>query len=135
MKVLQFTLGHNSLGRVGFCAPENSIIYTGTHDNNTTVGWLTEDLDDRNRVAVRHWLGAGDDADMKDLCNELIKKAYSSEARTAMVPVWDVLGLPASDRMNTPGTAENNWTWRMEDGCLTKEHALELNKLVKKFNR
>ncbi len=135
MKVLQFTLGFNSAGRVGFCAPENSIIYTGTHDNNTTVGWLTEDLDDRNREAVRHWLGASDSADMKELCNELIKKAYASEARAAMVPVWDILGLPASERMNTPGTAENNWTWRMEEGCLTKKHALELNNLVKQFDR
>ncbi|MBL8258567.1 MAG: 4-alpha-glucanotransferase [Candidatus Competibacteraceae bacterium] len=108
MKVLHFAFGgdaenlylphHHAL---------NSVVYTGTHDNNTTLGWL-EELDEATRNHAFEYLG-GDPARMPEL---LVRTALASVARLAVVPLQDVLALGGSDRMNQPGVAEGNWRWR-----------------------
>lgn len=134
MKVLQFELYFNDMQRMGFCAPENSIVYTGTHDNNTTVGWFQDNLDTRNREAVAHLLDCPVD-NPEEACRRLVGMAYASRARLAMVPVQDILALDGKSRMNLPGTAVANWKWRLESGQLTTAHAEWLRGLGEKYHR
>jgi 4-alpha-glucanotransferase len=86
---------------------ENAVVYTGTHDNDTTLGWYAS-LDDNTRRYMREVLG-DTHAPMPD---GLIQAALASPARLAMLPMQDLLGLDSSARMNSPGTASGNWTWR-----------------------
>ncbi len=134
MKVLHFELHFNDMQRMGFCAPENSIVYTGTHDNNTTVGWFQEDLDTRNAEAVAHYLDcpAGNAG---EICRRLVEMAYASPARLAMVPVQDILALDGQNRMNLPGTVGTNWKWCLEPGQLTEAHAQWLRGLCEQYRR
>lgn len=134
MKVLHFELHFNDQKRIAFVAPENSLIYTGTHDNNTTVGWLTEDADFQTRSAVAAMLGK-EKASNEELCQALIEYAYASPARIAIVPVWDLLSLDGQNRMNLPGTTGGNWCWRMLPGALTDTKAEEIRQLTEKYNR
>ena len=108
MKVLHFAFGgeadnpylpHNHI--------PNSVVYTGTHDNNTTLGWFTE-LDEQTRAHLFDYLG-GEPERMLEL---LVRTAFASVARLAVVPMQDVLELGDKDRMNRPGVAEGNWRWR-----------------------
>ncbi|MDS4070289.1 MAG: 4-alpha-glucanotransferase [Candidatus Competibacter sp.] len=108
MKVLHFAFGG---GADNPYLPHhhipNSVVYTGTHDNNTTVGWF-EELDERSRAHVFDYLG-GRPEQMPEL---LMRAAFASVARLAVVPMQDVLSLGGEDRMNMPGVAEGNWRWR-----------------------
>ncbi len=88
---------------------ENAVVYTGTHDNDTTVGWYSS-LDPQSRDRVRQVLG---DDRMPDA---LIRAACESPARLAIIPMQDLLGLGSEARMNTPGTTSGNWRWRFEWG-------------------
>ncbi|MCB1057958.1 MAG: 4-alpha-glucanotransferase [Acidobacteria bacterium] len=116
MHVLQFGLTDPE----SIHAPHNhvrrAVVYTGTHDNDTTVGWY-ESLDRRERREVRRYTGSTS----KTMHWALIRLAYTSVAETAVVPVQDVLGLGAEARMNTPGVADGNWGWRYEESSY--EHA------------
>ena len=134
MKVLQFELHFNDRQRVNYVEPENSLVYTGTHDNNTTVGWLDEDADVETREAVINMLGLTD-CTGKDICEAMIERAYASKARIAIVPTWDILALDGNNRMNLPGTSGGNWSWRMLPGALTAAKANQLAALVDKYNR
>jgi 4-alpha-glucanotransferase len=108
MKVLQFAfaggaddpyLPHNY--------PRNAVVYTGTHDNDTTAGWYAQ-APERERDFVRRYLGR-DDA---NVAWELWRAASASVADLAVAPLQDLLGLGSAARMNTPGVAAGNWGWR-----------------------
>ena len=87
---------------------EHAVVYTGTHDNDTTLGWF-QALDEPTRDAVRSALdGTG------DMPADLVRAAYASPARLAVIPMQDLLGLGSEARMNVPGTVEGNWRWRFE---------------------
>ncbi|WP_425059569.1 hypothetical protein SCACP_01600 [Sporomusa carbonis] len=129
MKVLQFSFGD------GWTAPDfphntgyNTIAYTGTHDNDTLLGWYQK-LDSAEphvkRVILEHLqrLKLGDDMSDTGVCEQLIRLAYLSRANTVIVPLQDVLGLGSEARMNTPGTVGGNWNWRLKPGMLTPEIA------------
>jgi 4-alpha-glucanotransferase len=92
---------------------EHAVVYTGTHDNDTTAGWV------RDRSAA--W--------------RFIELAYSSPAALAIVPAQDVLALGSEARMNTPGRMEGNWGWRLRRGQLTSEHAARLRELTERHGR
>ena len=134
MKVLHFMLHVNDMHRVGATTPENSIVYTGTHDNNTTVGWFTQDIDDRTAASVADLLRV-DRKDAQGVCRRLIAYAYAEDARYAIVPMQDVLGLDAQSRMNTPGTVGINWKWCLKDTMLSEESAAWLKSLCEKYHR
>ena len=134
MKVLQFELFFNEQHRMGFAAPENSIIYTGTHDNNTTVGWYTGDIDDADADAIAAMLRA-DAGDAPQICRHLVEFAYASNARMAIVPMQDVLQKDSRCRMNMPGTVGRSWKWRLRPGMLRKEDAAWLKELCVKYQR
>ena len=132
MKILHFDL--DAEGEVPLCAPKNSVLYTGTHDNNTTVGWLTEDLAPRARDAVRKALMRTVGSETSD-ARLAIRFAYASNADTVIVPMQDVLELGGTARMNLPGTIEGNWSWRMPKGSLTQERAAFLKSLTNEYDR
>jgi 4-alpha-glucanotransferase len=112
MKVLQFAFNGDAANpylpeRHG----EQSVVYTGTHDNDTTVGWWAQ-ADAATRERVRSRLPVPDEA----MPWGLIRLALSSTARLAVVPAQDLLGLDSRSRMNTPGTDEGNWGWQAPGG-------------------
>jgi 4-alpha-glucanotransferase len=88
---------------------ERAVVYTGTHDNDTTLGWYAS-LDEATRARVSTMLG-GAATVMPDA---LIDAAYASPAKLAVIPMQDLLGLGSDARMNTPGTVEGNWRWRFD---------------------
>ena len=134
MKVMQFMLNFNEMHRLGFVAPENSIVYTGTHDNNTTVGWYNEDIDEELRTALAAWLGA-DRTRPEEVCRKMVTAAYASDARMAIMPMQDVLALGSAHRMNMPGTLGANWKWRMRSGMASERIADWLRSLCLHYRR
>lgn len=111
MLILQFAWGDMS-GEARFL-PHNhrphSIVYTGTHDNNTTNGWwFTDEIDD----VIRRHVSAYIDRRVVEPNWELIRLAMMSVAHTAVIPLQDIFGLHEDARMNTPGVEAGNWTWR-----------------------
>ena len=121
MKVLQFEVSDDD-----FCINDienNCVCYTGTHDNDTTVGWFHGSPDDnRSEMEIRRTRDqvidiTGGQADT--IHNDLIKLAFSSAARLSIAPMQDYLGLGSEARLNTPGTSTNNWRWRVEAEQLT----------------
>ncbi|MBR5909482.1 MAG: 4-alpha-glucanotransferase, partial [Schwartzia sp.] len=141
MKVIEFECLGNGTPRAGVAAPENCVIYTGTHDNNTAAGWYLDDLGYEDRAKVAAWLGvmpeleSGAEETAKKVAEKLVEAAYASEARLAVVPVQDILALNGRHRMNLPGTPEGNWSWRVKAGKLNDTAAERLLALVKKYGR
>jgi 4-alpha-glucanotransferase len=118
MRVLQFGLaGGPESGHRAENVPEHSLVYTGTHDNDTTRGWF-EALPRRLRQATG--------LDPREPNWGLIELALGSRARLAIVPAQDVLGLGSEARMNHPGKRAGNWSWRLRRGGLTDELAARL---------
>ena len=108
MKVLQFAFdGEADNPYLPERHGEESVVYTGTHDNDTTVGWWAEE-DEETHALVRAQVPVPDEP----MPWALIRLAMSSTARLAVVPAQDLLGLGSESRMNTPGTDEGNWAWR-----------------------
>jgi 4-alpha-glucanotransferase len=105
---------------------ENGVVYTGTHDNDTAVGWW------RSLSPARRRETGLDEAEPNW---SLIELALSSRARLAIVPLQDVLGLGSEARMNTPGTDSGNWRWRLKGGRMTEEHAARLRSLTEASGR
>ena len=134
MKVLQFELHFNENGRINFVEPEDCIVYTSTHDNNTMVGWLKENASRAEVEAIANMLGAAGSLP-EELDSRLIEHAYASDARMVIIALQDILQLDGSCRMNVPGVAEGNWGWRMLPGCLKQYKASWLKALAEKYNR
>jgi len=128
MKILQYAFGGDARNRdLPHNYTSNSIVYTGTHDNDTVAGWyvsapeeVKEHLKEYLQVPALevHW--------------DLIRTAMASVSNIAIIPVQDLLGLGSDSRMNVPGTDIGNWEWRLEDGTLNNEienRLLELSRL------
>lgn len=134
MKVLHFAFAENM--PVSEYIPHNYtgnfIAYTGTHDNNTTRGWYRKDLNKDGRKRLQQY--AGMTVNERNVHIVLSRMAYASVAKTAILPMQDVLGLSESARMNMPASAKNNWLWRMQPGKLMKEEKMLLE-LTRLFNR
>ena len=109
---------------------QRSVVYTGTHDNDTTLGWWQQ-LDEQTRDQVRSCLPEPDE----EMPWALVRLALGSRARLAVVPAQDLLGLGSESRMNTPGTAEGNWTWRAPAGAFDGDLAARLRALVVSADR
>jgi 4-alpha-glucanotransferase len=94
---------------------EQSVVYTGTHDNDTSAGWFSS-IDEPHRRYVRELLGISDDSKFP---MRFIECAYSTPADLCVIPMQDVLGLDSSARMNTPGKMEGNWLWMMSPDMIS----------------
>jgi 4-alpha-glucanotransferase len=109
---------------------DNFVVYTGTHDNDTTLGWLNSVKDDE-LIMVEKYIGS---IDKKGLANT-VEMALSSVAKIAIIPLPDILELDGGSRMNVPGTADGNWGWRFDWPQLTSIQKKFLRELTEKYNR
>lgn len=130
MKVLQFAfsdevgnthLPHNYSG--------DFVAYTGTHDNDTTKGWI-DSLSKQEKEQIQDYMGTGNLSSW-----DFIRKAEESVARIAIVPMQDILGLGTAARMNKPGTVKGNWLWRMSPAQLKRADGSRLYKMTLLFGR
>ncbi len=132
MKVLTFAFGGSEDNmHLPQNIPENTAYYTGTHDNNTALGWAMAASDEELAFAKKK-IGF---AKREDAPWALIRALFESKARYAMVPMQDLLELPAWATMNHPGILGGNWQWRMKPGAATHEIAARLKDLNEKSNR
>ncbi len=134
MKVLQFAFGPD-MPRSDYIPHnygQNFFVYTGTHDNNTIRGWFNE-LDDATRNRLERYVGRPLSA--AEVHIELGRMAYASVAKTAILPLQDVLALDAQSRMNIPASGENNWAWRLLPGQLTGADEDRLRQWTILYNR
>ncbi len=132
MKILQFAfdsreesdyLPHNYTA--------NSVVYTGTHDNDTVLGWY-EALNRRDKAFAKRYLHIRSN---KDVQWEFIRSAMSSVSDTCIIPMQDYLGLGAEARINVPSTLGTNWKWRMLPDAFSDELAERIRKMTKLYGR
>ena len=109
----------------------NCVVYTGTHDNDTLVGWFQKAKEEDRQFARDYLNSRADD----EIHWDAIRGAWSSVACMAISPVQDFLGLGSEARINTPGVASGNWQWRLKHGVLTNELAEKIAKLTKIYSR
>ncbi|MDD5382897.1 MAG: 4-alpha-glucanotransferase [Candidatus Margulisbacteria bacterium] len=112
---------------------ENCVVYTGTHDNNTTKGWFENETNGRDRERISHCLGHG--AAVDNIHWELVTLAMKSIAKMAVFPMQDILGLGAEARMNVPGVPGGNWEWRLLPSQLSSQLIEKLLGLTKSSSR
>ena len=110
---------------------KNCVVYTGTHDNDTLVGWFQKAKEEDRQFARDYLNSRADD----EIHWDAIRGAWSSVACMAISPVQDFLGLGSEARINTPGVASGNWQWRLKQGVLTNELAERIAKLTKIYSR
>ncbi|MES9830754.1 MAG: 4-alpha-glucanotransferase [Candidatus Thiodiazotropha sp. DIVDIV] len=131
MKILQFAFsGGPDNPYLPFHHTQDSVVYTGTHDNDTTLGWYKE-LDDASREFVDDYLGKP----REPMPWPLIRSALASRANLAILPFQDILGLDGEHRMNTPGTTEGNWGWRFEWDMIKPETESRLRHRLQMYGR
>lgn len=119
MRVMQFAFGGaGDNPHLPHMHERDSVVYTGTHDNDTTLGWFST-LDGESLRRVEFFLRLTPGA----MPEALIRGALGSVGRLAVIPAQDILKLGSEARLNTPGTAQGNWSWRLPAGSLTHELA------------
>ncbi len=117
MKILQFAFDSNEENDfLPHRYPANCVVYTGTHDNDTSRGWFASASDGDGRIALDYL-----ETDGSDFAWDLIRAAWHSRADWAVAPAQDFLDLPSSARMNTPSTASGNWSWRLQADAMNAE--------------
>ena len=128
MRVLQFAFGgEGDNPHLPHMHEHDSVVYTGTHDNDTTLGWYRS-LDEETRRRVDTMLGVGSGS----MPEALVREALGSVGQLAIIPVQDLLELGSEARLNTPGTVHGNWSWRLPAGALTPrlaQHFAQLNSM------
>ena len=137
MKVIQFAFDAADKGGANEYLPHNynnnCVVYTGTHDNETIAGWFAG-LDKATKDHVRVYL-SDEATPLKKVYKKLIHLALRCAAKDCIVPIQDWMGLDNSARMNTPGTVENNWSWRLLPGQITEELGQEMLIATKRYGR
>jgi 4-alpha-glucanotransferase len=111
----------------------NTVVYTGTHDNNTTRGWFDELPDDRRQNLWRYLKRPGGAA--SEAAAALVRLAWSSTAALSLAPLQDLLNLGAEARMNVPGRADGNWRWRCTEEMLSPAAFQWLRDVTETSNR
>lgn len=135
MKVLQFAFGEDmpQSDYIPHNYTKNFLVYTGTHDNNTTIGWFKTEADEETRSRLQQYVARNLSED--DIHLILARLAYGSVASIAILPIQDVLGLDETARMNVPSSAENNWAWRLLPGQINQGTERQLQEWTKTYNR
>jgi 4-alpha-glucanotransferase len=142
MRILQFAFGSDTKNMdLPHNYEQNIVAYTGTHDNDTTVGWFssvagegstrTAKQIEREREFCLEYLKT----DGQEIHWDFIRALLASVANTAIVPLQDLLGLGTEARMNLPNTTAGNWSWRLKPNALTNEIAARLRKLTEVYGR
>jgi len=130
MRVLQFGFDLHDGEHAPHRLTRDIVVYTGTHDNDTTRGWFAA-LDPATKARVLDYLGGTAD----EVSWSMIRTAYTSVADLAIVPLQDVLDLGSEARMNVPGVARGNWSWRAPSDAFTPERAHRLRRLAEDTER
>ena len=137
MKVLEFAFDSRDSGCANDYLPhnyiENSVAYTGTHDNETIVGWLSS-ITKEEKEAVRKYL-CDDYTPNKWLYKPLVGLVMRSRSNLCIIPMQDWLGYDNKCRMNKPSTVGINWMWRLKEEALTKELQDEIYDMTRRFGR
>jgi len=130
--VLQFAFNpHDRSTFVPYRHRADLVVYTGTHDNNTTLGWYLGEATDAERDYLHRYLGT----DGREIHWDLIRAALASVAALAVIPHQDLAGLGSDCRMNTPSTAEGNWRFRLTEWMLGEKSQRRLADLVWLYGR
>jgi 4-alpha-glucanotransferase len=135
MKVLQFAF--NDAREKSIHLPHNyvsnSIVYTGTHDNNTTRGWFENELDDFYRKKVGKYINK--EVTGETVQEEFIRLAYGSIGSIVIIPLQDILGADHTERFNNPGGSKDSWKWKLESMARVWEKKDYLVSFVKTYWR
>ncbi|MDD2233489.1 MAG: bifunctional glycogen debranching protein GlgX/4-alpha-glucanotransferase [Desulfitobacteriaceae bacterium] len=133
MKILQFTSLEECLAE----KDNNFVYYTGTHDNDTLLGWIKtkSNMINEDKQTNKNLTEPEENAKLKTVCRKLMEDLYMSPAAWAILPMQDILCLDTDSRMNIPGTIENNWKWQMTESMLTGEVKTWLRNLALKSGR
>ena len=131
MKILQFAYSSDASNEnLPHNYTSNFIAYTGTHDNDTSLGWFNSIDKKERRFLHKYIAGKG-----KQFVENFIETVWASAAHTAIIPMQDVLGLDTDARMNTPGIAGGNWDWRFTWAQVRNNHKFFLKRITEKYNR
>lgn len=134
MKVLQFAFdSREESDYLPHNYDHNCVVYTGTHDNDTVLGWYAV-LEKADKAFCDRYLNLAN-CNGKDLQWEFIRAALASVADLAVIPMQDYLGLGSEARINTPSTLGGNWEWRMKQGSFTKELAEKMKSMTRLYGR
>ena len=134
MKILQFAFDSdcNNLYLPHNYSDKNCLVYTGTHDNNTTLGWYMDpSASEESKNNVKRYANSGG----QQIHWDFIRLAFSSVAATAIIPMQDLLGFGGDCRMNFPGTVEGNWVWRCAERFISHEVGKKLLKETQFYGR
>jgi malto-oligosyltrehalose synthase/4-alpha-glucanotransferase len=138
MKVLQFAFADDAADSIH--APHNflnqhAVVYTGTHDNNTILGWYKNDISKADKERISAYVGHK--VSKQNIHKVMIRLAYSSVASLAIIPMQDILAKSTKARMNTPASVNQNWLWRLKPGSLAITTSLKnkLFEMVKLYAR
>ncbi len=137
MQILQFGFDgteHNNVPPDEYTT-DNCVVYTGTHDNNTSLGWYNEDATKSDREHFQQYIQDYLDQEHDSIAWNFIELAWSSRAKIAFAPLQDVLSLDSQARFNVPGTLGGNWEWKYRVEMLTEERKEKLKDLTIKHNR
>jgi 4-alpha-glucanotransferase len=143
IKVLQFAFGTDTHADtfLPHNYPRRAVVFTGTHDNDTVVGWFRDEgggspsrsaaeMEVEREYALRYLASEG-----REIHWDMMRAAHASVANLAIFPVQDLLGLDSETRMNRPATESGNWTWRLPEGALTLELAKRLALMTHTYGR
>ncbi|MEX2565495.1 MAG: 4-alpha-glucanotransferase [Cyclobacteriaceae bacterium] len=134
MKVLQFAFGEG-IGENPYILhnhSKNSVVFTGTHDNNTTLGWFHNSSREERRNFYDY---TGAKPTSKNIAWKMHQMALMSVSDLAIIPMQDIVGLDENAKMNRPGTSEGNWTWRLLASQLPWESVEDLKKINIRYGR
>lgn len=132
MKIIEFAFGGGTDNEhLPHNYSSNMVVYGGTHDNETVMGYFGKQTPAELRYAYKY-MGI---STKKEITDAVLRTAYASVASIAIFQVQDVLGLGNEARMNTPSTVGNNWKWRMKSGALNAEHARKLKRMAELYGR
>ena len=137
MEILQFAFDGEEDNNVtpDKYTTDNCVVYTGTHDNNTTLGWYNEDASKSDKKNLEEYLEQHLDYRHGSVVWDLIELAWSSRAVISLVTLQDVLELGSEARFNTPGVLGGNWDWKYRSEMLTEERMLALKEMTERNNR
>ncbi|MBN3041271.1 MAG: 4-alpha-glucanotransferase [Candidatus Omnitrophica bacterium] len=135
MKVLHFAFADNNSMHpyLPHTYIENCVVYTGTHDNNTSLGWFRKDASENEKIKLVKYIGR--ENENVDVSWALIRLAMASVASMALFPLQDILNLDESSRMNIPSTPQGNWAWRFKPEQLTEQVRNKLKELTEIYGR
>ena len=132
MRIFEYGFGGDASNRdLPHNYDRHAVAYTGTHDNDTVVGWF-KSLDRRTRRHALEYLGS---RSARGANWHMIRALYESIADTVIIPMQDILGLGSNARMNTPATTGGNWQWRMADGVFNTDLTSRLTALSDLYGR